>query len=357
MYSFLYSIFLWTCTLTGVTVSAFEGQLKSKLSPWCKVSIDYSAANEFISEHYGDRVLKNGQSYFSQDTMQETIFNAREGCLIDGEIRRPKLTEAGFCLESNLPPVPSNMNYQSLHEVQEHYIPQLENIIRRQFESDTIEALVFYNPTLRRKGFSPTSREDPVNTPKSDVAGMAHIDADINAFGIDEFLNIVEKNALGGAFPPKVRDAIQSGRRFAVVNSWKNIASTPIQKAPLAFMPARYLEKDQAFPSGTLDREGSVWYTYPLMNNNEVLVFYQYDRDVRLPSDCWHCALKAIGIEDENLPDRESFDIRCLVLFPEEVESGFDRLSENRMTPLLSYDESAIFCTKQGEKRISDTEK
>jgi len=109
-------------------------------------------------------------------------------------------------------------------------------------------------------------------------------------------------------------------------------------------MPAQYNnEKNKAFPNALINVEQSRWYVYPEMQNDELLVFSQFDRNVQQPSDLWHTSLVDVGVENVD-NDRESFDIRCLVVFDEIVPPVYDRLGPfHRREPLVSKRTGSAF--------------
>ena len=137
------------------------------------------------------------------------------------------------------------------------------------------------------------------------------------------------------------------------------------------------------------------------MTNDEILVFYQYDRLATQPSDLWHCAL-SLPVEDDDgsfnsaqdnndangnsnsyidyfntttnnnterssshlrvndasttittssSSSRESFDIRALIVFDEVIDYANDRFHPERVRPVLSIEESGCFCDEQAFKK------
>ena len=120
-------------------------------------------------------------------------------------------------------------------------------------------------------------------------------------------------------------------RRFAVVNAWRNIdPRSPVCRAPLAVMATRYKDGETSVvPEASPCTARSRWYVFPEMKADEVLLFMQYDRSADAPSDVWHCALPQMteGSDVDQLPPRRSFEVRCLVIFDEQVPSDRDRFS------------------------------
>lgn len=194
-----------------------------------------------------------------------------------------------------------------------------------------------------------TRPEDPSLTPTANFAAFPHIDTDVNAYSdASNLVDLLKKNCLEDFRQADVLDSLVQGRRFCIVNAWKNIANQPVTRAPLALFSIRY-KNGWAFPDSKPDMNNSNWYVYSNMTNDEILFFCQYDRDVSLPSDVWHCALTGHGIGSRN-----SVDIRMFVIFDEIVPRERDRFSEDRMRCLLDQESSGCFCNEQEEKRKSE---
>ena len=363
--------------------------------------------------------------YFGDDKILEPIYNGRELDIVDedGLLVASKIAttsnktstevELSYQVRSlkkygmTLIDSPTRViDWKNRKQIGDIYIQELEQILPSLF-STKIKLLSFWNPMLRGENHTISAplkqnSKDTNAKPKGDnnslgdaistanVASMVHIDTDVGAYEtIDEFLAIVEKNQVrrqeehGDEFDRSQykKEIIDNRKRFAVVNFWRNTNPLePITSSPLSILSTRYdhgnilsvgtnpqegsaHDKLFAFPNVRPDLEESIWYTFPNMTSNEVLVFYQYDRLVTQPSDLWHCAISM----DENQHDRaadteanfetsrksprESFDIRALVVFDEVVEESKDRFQPDRVRPVLSFEESGCFCDEQAEKR------
>ena len=334
--------------------------------PWCEARIDYSAANEFIAAHYGKT------RYFEKDRKTEPIYNAREGVQQhlqdEGTHYRPaSLSECGFTLVQQ--EKPADTDWTDLNSIRETYLPRVRDALLTVYgaggESSNLSAdVIFWCPTLRLENAAQTPRDGrALETPKSGYVATAHIDTDVNAYEtVQQFVDMVYKNRFPGTNfnARELVTALSDGRarRFSIVNAWRNIGDAPIKRAPLALMPSRYAQPDAAFPNAIPDHQSSCWYTYPNMTPNELLLFCQYDRDASQPSDVWHCALTEIGNDDSG-PPRQSFDVRCLVLFHQEtVPQHRDRLRHHDGNPsLLNYKESQTFCSEQAARRLLPSNK
>ena len=314
--------------------------------PYYTAPVDYSAANEFIAEQYGV------PSYFQNNHATESIYNARQGYFLEGDtstdstlLVEPSLSKCGFELvQVAMDPV---IDWDDLKSIREQYLPRVESAIRSSYGEDCVSDVFFWNPTMRLHNSKASDRKadmESQTTPRSIQAGMAHIDSDVNAYeSLDVFLKIVQANIVPGTKPltsENVALLIESNqpKRFAIVNAWCNIGRSKILQAPLAIMPMRYQEPNTAFPIGQPEFEKSHWYCFPEMQPREVLLFAQYDRDAAKPSDVWHCALKSVGAS-ENVPPRESFDVRAFVVFQDSVPSHRDRLAQ-RVTSIPDPRES-----------------
>jgi hypothetical protein len=107
--------------------------------------------------------------------------------------------------------------------------------------------------------------------------------------------------------------------------------------------------------------EESGWYVFPNVTRDEVIAFYQYDRNSMQPSDIWHCAIlstqhtggggKASLTTTTTTRPRRSFDVRALVVLDESVPRELDRFGPDRTRPILTFEESGCFCDEQAEDR------
>lgn len=170
------------------------------------------------------------------------------------------------------------------------------------------------------------------------------MDVDVHAYAsLDDLTAMCYKNRLHEIDLPQLQEEI-ANRRFVIVNAWRNIGQEPASRAPLGLYRVKY--DDWAFPLSS-PLPSSRWYTFPDVKPDELLIFCQYDRDVRQPSDLWHGALMDIG-----QGERYSMDLRCLVVFEETIPEKYDRFA-HKLVSKLNFDESAKFCSQQAERRRS----
>ena len=353
----------------------------------CTATVDYSAVNEYVRAHYGrpaayfDFDDDRTEHRFHDGRALQSLYSGDEGEM---------LRDNGLAvIQSPLPSDP--IDWSRVEDVGRCYLPVLERIIRGVlFPSNELAGCFFWNPMVRGEDYE-ISRDDDDDggvdgggrrTPTANIASMVHIDTDVGAFDVKEFLNIVKKNmvrhstttseAVDAINFEEVAHAIVEGkRRFAVLNFWRNIRDEPATSAPLAILSTRYDRRSKpitqragrpvAFPDARPDMDESRWYVFPNATKDEIVVFYQYDRNALQPSDLFHCAISpahrersAGGADPSARRPRRSFDVRALIVFDEGVPEEVDRYSPDRTRPALTFEESGCFCDEQAEMRRGD---
>lgn len=258
------------------------------------------------------------------------------------------------------------MNWTPLDEIRHNYLPVVEQALRNAYgssnDSETrIDQVLFWNPMLRSCN-APQTRSS-TTTPTASYAALPHIDVDVNAFeNAAALVDLIWKNQISTidndeSFSTKewwINAIGAQGRRFAVVNAWKNVdPAQPIQRQPLAMYRPVYKHDDKAFPDEQPIQSQSHWYTFPQMRHDELLLFCQYDRHVQWPSDVWHLAVDLVNEEqgDTTATTRTSLDVRALILFHEAVPAAHDRFTADRTLAKLSLQASAAFCQSQADAR------
>lgn len=357
---------------TGIGRSSVD--LRSKTNGleeiiWGKAEIDYSAANEYIRAHYGEEAPRK-PNYFSHQKRLETIFDARRGVRIaeNNELIPATLKLCGFTLLSTCSdgrPIGSKItDWHNLDQIQHKYLEQLRDLLMKIYEPHgrTIRHAIFWNPMLRGKDSKQIRPpRDSKTTPTAGFASTPHIDMDVNAYeSIDDFLDLLENNEIPSDIPNVeqrrqviIHDILESRCGFAVVNAWCNVGSRPVANDPLGFFKVHYDDPLLAFPEAAPNTDRSKWYVFSDMSPGEILFFCQYDRDVTWASDIWHCGLTRNN-ESTTYPvihSRESFDLRCFIVFDDAVTPEQDRYKRDRVGSLLSLEESGCFCEDQFEKR------
>lgn len=333
-------------------------------------TVAYAAANEYIRAHY------NQSEYFATNNKVEHEFY--DGRILQSQQyennEREMLNDNGLAiLSSTVISSPNEINWSDVNDIQHSYLPQLEKILHQLFPTNLIIESCFWNPMLRGEDIqiSRANENDSAdhNTPTANIASLVHIDTDVGAYEIDELLAIIEKNKVSSQSTSasrtnvsweEVSNAItKEKKRFAIINFWRNIGDEPVSSAPLAILSTQYDKDDDVFPNVQPNMKKSKWYVFPNATKDEVIVFYQYDRNILQPSDLWHCAIttsqssSSIGKDDDKSiqAPRKSFDVRAFVLLDESVADGYDRFSVDRTRPILTFEESGCFCDEQAAKR------
>ena len=283
-------LFTSVLQLVVLTVSSLStNPIMARKKPSYEAEIDYSAANEYVEAHYGN--LAPRTPYFGQSVKKECIYDAREGVYDDnvGSLEPPTIDFCGFTLLEKPTTV---ADWSDLSQIRDIYLPELQSLLQETYRDSMIRDIIFWNPMLRGQDLKQTRPNDDTNTPTASFAASPHIDTDIGAFENPEHLiRLFEKNrVVANVFPTdRLVQGVKKGCRFAIVNAWRNIAETPVVRAPLALFSATY-DEQRAFPEAAPNMDLSRWYIFSNVTKNEVLLFCQYDRDKKCPSDLWHCA-------------------------------------------------------------------
>jgi hypothetical protein len=230
--------------------------------------------------------------------------------------------------------------------LEKDYLSSLRGLLKHTL-GPQLEKVVFWHPMIRGTDIADLSART------APPAALVHIDTDVGAYELQDLVKIIQKNSIEGDNDNDdqiVQEAIRAGKRFVIVNAWRNIdPSKPVQRSPLALCLPDYQSSHKCFPYA--QPETYRWYTFPEMTTDEVLLFKQYDRKADRISDLWHCALSDVGQQNGANAHRRSLDLRALCILDEQLPSDLDRYSGHRQRALLSLEESECFCDAQGSKR------
>lgn len=144
--------------------------------------------------------------------------------------------------------------------------------------------------------------------------------------------------------PLEIEQALKGKRRFAMANVWRNInRQSPVLQRPLACVDAQSVTTDclRTFSIHYVDRVGEnyfivnepqqhKWLYFPEMTHNEAILLKQWDsagnvakgesRDADLSTFSIHSAF-ADPSSPEDAPPRESIEVRCVIIYPEDESS------------------------------------
>eukprot|EP00450_Noctiluca_scintillans_P005462 CAMPEP_0194493356 /NCGR_PEP_ID=MMETSP0253-20130528/11604_1 /TAXON_ID=2966 /ORGANISM="Noctiluca scintillans" /LENGTH=336 /DNA_ID=CAMNT_0039334335 /DNA_START=48 /DNA_END=1058 /DNA_ORIENTATION=- len=140
--------------------------------------------------------------------------------------------------------------------------------------------------------------------------------------------------------PALVEDALANGRRWSIVNVWRNILSEPVQRWPLGVCDSQTVEPGElvVFEIHYDDRIGEnyfakhhprhKWHYFPNMTRDEVLLLKTWDSSGGFQSAAGASGDSASGRSTfalhtafadpssmETSPDRESIEVRCIVFY------------------------------------------
>jgi hypothetical protein len=246
--------------------------------PWRTATVDYSAANEYISTpypHLHPTDYFDGRCPSTSGAATETIFDGRKGVYDDtaGDLKPASLASCGFALLK--PDAARVSDWTDADAVRATYLPALRKLITQSVETShgRVSHLLFWHMLIREEdapyvGPSDASARAVCRGP---IAALAHVDTDVNAYADqpDHLARIVLANEVvesgrapfGGDLP----GLLAEGRRFCILNSWCNADNeAPIQRAPLAILAAHYRDTHTPtggrFPEHTPDRHRSRWY-------------------------------------------------------------------------------------------------
>ncbi|MEM7099670.1 MAG: CmcJ/NvfI family oxidoreductase [Pseudomonadota bacterium] len=157
--------------------------------------------------------------------------------------------------------------------------------------------------------------------------------------GNDTLQGFIEEGA--SVVPESLAQEVQDGRRFAIINVWRNIVDEPVETHPLALCDAATVVPDDlvVFELHYPDRVGENYfskaaaahkfYYYPHMTRDEALLIKQWDSFGALATSngvhqdnpgevCTFSFHSAFHPDDGRLeaPDRWSIEVRCIVIYP-----------------------------------------
>lgn len=147
--------------------------------------------------------------------------------------------------------------------------------------------------------------------------------------------------------PPAELEALK-GRRFAIVNLWRNLSEAPVVDMPLCFCDTmtseacdygtaafRYIDRTLETYVGHYS-PAQRWFYFPLLRRDEGVLLKTYDsqgalaRDYETPEGAalflpdqpsvpstftLHCAVRDPRLTDDSYPKRDSIEVRCIVFY------------------------------------------
>jgi len=196
-------------------------------------------------------------------------------------------------------------NFYNEEEVKTVYYPEIESLLLKQFP-DASRVFIF-DHTNRT-----SSKELSASLKIRPHANGAHNDYTENS-GIKRVRDL---------FPEDAERLLK--KRFLIINVWRPVKK--VETAPLALVDNQTTDLEDFLVIYRIlsDRVGEIqqvkynekhkWYYFPKMERHEALVFKTFDSHVERGISRFtpHTAVKIID-EPENLPPRESVEVRALV--------------------------------------------
>lgn len=281
------------------------------------------------------------------DELQLPIEDARS---VDGSERRTIETH-GFELLAQ-PLARPGLDFYDHQQVVREYYGECAEVIRQA----TGAARVF--------AFDHNIRSASGKESKKRIAGGQQVQGPAGVVHGDYTLTSAPQRLRDLAKPPSINDTFRSvlnegetllsqdmvdralvdGKRFAIINLWRNIAHEPVATHPLALCDGQTVNPEDlvVFEIHYHDRIGENyfakyapqhgWWTYPAMTRDEALLIKQWDSlgelarsggaraDASVGSGqgtctfSFHTAFKDPATPPD-APDRQSIEVRCIVLY------------------------------------------
>ena len=265
--------------------------------------------------------------------------------------RRRTLDAHGFELLDR-PLARPDLDFYDHEQVVRDYYPECEAILRR------------ITGAARVRAFDHNIRSTAGNQDGRRIRGGQQVQGPAHIVHGDYTLTSGPQRLRDLAKPPGANDTLRSvlaegealldgamvdrlladGRRFAIINVWRNIDTVPVESQPLALCDGQTVEPEQlvVFEIRYRDRIGENyfakhaprhgWWWYPAVTRDEVLLIKQWDSAGGLARSCGARGDAASGVDrarctfsfhtafkDPATPpdarDRQSIEVRCVLLY------------------------------------------
>lgn len=259
------------------------------------------------------------------------------------------LDKNGFQLVSH----DTSVNFDSDEQIRATYYKEMEDLLKQHTGA---ERCILFDHIVRKVA-GPKDGHGFKDPDKSSVAGNAvtRVHGDYTASpngpsegGAKRVLELCKTTDSGSYLTPPLTEEeanhIVAHKRFAIVNAWRNISrSAPVLRMPLGIVDCATTVPDDLFIVDLIfpDRKGTTyaldprpqhrWYYYPAMKFTEVLLFRTFDNseDANLTGRfAIHAAFDDPTTQPLD-PNRESIEVRVLVIFPD--QSGEPLTKKSRL--------------------------
>lgn len=293
------------------------------------------------------KVVTRRDALGSDATLEGAEWTARSVEIENGRSESLSLRRNGFELVVSPVTSASGVNYYDQESIVSSYFPHCEDIVQAATGA-TLVAAFDYN--VRSAAGCRAGRRLEGGSQVQDPAPIVHGDYThasaprrVAMLAKPPKLNDVLRGRLGERplLSQQVADDIASGkRRFGIVNVWRPITPQPVQLSPLACCDAASTDIGDlvTFEIHYADRVGENyfarpsprhrWLYFPHMANDEAMLIKQWDSAGDLARRRAPDAPDATGestfalhsafadpTSPEGAPDRESIEVRCLVVY------------------------------------------
>lgn len=327
--------------------------------------INYLAPEVESSLHRNGKVYTNRDAdgndsewFGAKRVPREMVIKDGRQLLRDGNGHR--LWRHGFEM-LKAPIADPNLDFLDLANVLQKYYPQCADIVKQAIGASRVYA---FDHNIRWASENAASTRIKGGQQVQKPIHMMHGDYTLDSapqrlrdlakpLGVNDTLRTLLGQGESLLTKEDVNEIFDKGKRFAIINVWRNIDHTQVMRDPLALCDAQTLSSDDlvVFELNYKDRVGEnyfakyssahSWWYYPDMSRDEVILIKQWDsagifakydgaiseRDnplsnnqscqntPRLPSTfCLHGAF-----DDPNTslyaPERQSIEVRCIALF------------------------------------------
>jgi len=308
----------------------------------------------------GELLSVNGVFNYQDGSVERTlvangkVYTKRDGTGSDGELVGTKwaptevrvqnarletfnLDAQGFELKQS----GTTMTYDDFYSedaILKRYYPECAELVKAATGASTVLA---FDHNLRSAGGKSAGRTVPGGSAVQGPAPLVHGDYTVTS-GPRRLEQLAQAPKANDTLGKVVGDAalvsqevLQSAKRgrFAIVNVWRNIRDNPVEKLPLACVDASSASREDlcVFEIHYADRIGENyfavhspshrWYYYPQMERTEAMLIKQWDSQGDLAGAGGSKSTFSLhaAFEDpttpENAEDRESIEVRCIVVF------------------------------------------
>jgi hypothetical protein len=289
----------------------------------------------------------------SDGEVKDITWDQLEVCVYNGRLQDLTFHENGFQLVESELPQKYDLDFYNQKDVVEHYYPLCQEILRQHLGEDV--KVYAFDHNVRSNG----SRRDLENSNGALVQnplGLVHADYTkisapkrIQQLALPPKVNDIHRQFLkeGETLldPNVVEQALNGKRRFGLANVWRNIdKKSPVLQRPLACIDAATTKLEDLRTLSILyaDRVGEnylavhnpeqKWYYFPEMTHNESILLKQWDSFGALAkSELGGLSTLAVHsafldpTSPHDAPHRESIEVRCVFIYPEESETTTER--------------------------------